>query len=288
MATPDDPGASPEGFPSRAGAPLRPFLIDTHAHLCDPAFLSDLAGVMERALRAGVKGVVSVSEGIEDCRRTLELAGLYTGRLPEILPAAGLAPSGADLALAEEIVALIRREKDKLRAIGEVGLDYWVAKDETARGVQREVFTAFIDLAGELGLPLNVHSRSAGLKTVEFLLKRGAKKVQLHAFDGKASAALPAIEAGYFFSIPPSVVRSEQKQKLVRSLPLRVLLLETDSPVLGPVKDGRNEPMNALVSLRAVAELKSVPLDEAAEAVSRNGVSLYSGTAFSKTHLWFP
>jgi TatD DNase family protein len=275
MAMPDDPSSSHEGFSSPAGAPPPLYLIDTHAHLCDPAFSPDLAEVMERALKAGVRCVVSVSEGIGDCRRTLELAGAQAGSLPRILPAAGLAPSGADLARAEEIVSLIRREKEKLCAIGEVGLDFWVAKDEHTRGIQREVLSAFIDLAGELDLPLNVHSRSAGLKTVELLLSRSAKKVQLHAFDGKASAAFPAVEAGYFFSIPPSVVRSEQKRKLVRSLPLRALLLETDSPVLGPAKQGRNEPMNLIVSLEAVAEIKDIAAEEAAEIVSHNSLALY-------------
>jgi TatD DNase family protein len=112
---------------------------------------------------------------------------------------------------------------------------------------------------------------------VELLLRRGAVKVQLHAFDGKASAALPAVEAGYFFSIPPSTVRSEQKRKLLRRLPLRALLLETDSPVLGPKKDERNEPVNLLVSLEAVAEIKGVAIEEVAEAVSSNALALYGG-----------
>jgi TatD DNase family protein len=277
MATPGDPHAPLEGFSSRAGALRRPFLIDTHAHLCDPAFAADLAEVMERALEAGVKGVVSVSEDIEDSKRTLELARAREGLMPRILPAAGLAPSRADPTRAEEIIALARRERNGLTAIGEVGLDFWVAKQEGERGVQREVLTAFVDLARELDLPLNVHSRSAGQKTVELLLRRGAKKVQLHAFDGKASSALQAVEAGYFFSVPPSTVRSEQKRKLLRRLPLRALLLETDSPVLGPTKDERNEPVNLLVSLEAVAEIKGVAIEEVAEAVSSNALALYGG-----------
>ncbi len=99
--------------------------------------------------------------------------------------------------------------------------------------------------------------------------------MQLHAFDGKASTALPAVEAGYFFSIPPSVVRSRQKQKLVKHLPLTCLLVETDSPVLGPEPGARNEPANLLLAIRAIAEIKGLPEPSVAEAVSENAARLY-------------
>ena len=97
----------------------------------------------------------------------------------------------------------------------------------------------------------------------------------MHAFDGKAGTALPAVEAGYFFSIPPSVVRSRQKQKLVRQLPLSCLLIETDSPVLGPTPNERNEPANILQSIKAIAVLKDVAEEEVMAAVSENTQRLY-------------
>jgi TatD DNase family protein len=86
---------------------------------------------------------------------------------------------------------------------------------------------------------------------------------------------MPAVEAGYFFSIPPSIVRSRQKQKLVRQLPLSCLLLETDSPVLAPVAGERNEPANVIVSLEAVAEIKGIPTERLAELVAENTKRLY-------------
>jgi len=165
-------------------------------------------------------------------------------------------------------------------AIGEVGLDYWIIKEEGDREVQRVVFNGFIQLGKELDLPLNVHSRSAGRHAIAMLLETGATRIQMHAYDGKYSTALPAVEAGFFFSIPPSVVRSEQKQKLVRKLPLSCLLIETDSPVLGAIPHERNEPANALVAVKAIAELKGIKEAAVMEAVTENTRRLY-GTAFS-------
>ena len=136
-------------------------------------------------------------------------------------------------------------------------------------------YTRITDLAQEVDLPLNIHSRAAGRQTIGMMLERGATRVQLHAFDGRAARAEPAVEAGYFFSVPPSIVRSAQKQKLVRRLPLSCLLVETDSPVLGPEPDGRNEPANASLSVQAIAEIKELPVPEVAAVVTENTMRLY-------------
>ena len=249
----------------------RPPLIDCHAHLGDPIFDEDRTAVLQRAREAGVTGVVTVAETLEDAERNLQLAGEY----PELLPAAGLYPTYLDLEQAERMETLIRERRERLVAIGEVGLDHWKVKEPAERELQREIFTRFIRLSEEVDLPLNIHSRSAGRHVIALLLDEGARRVQLHAFDGKPASALPAVEAGYYFSIPPSVVRSRQKQKLVRRLPLSCLLLETDSPVLSAVPGERNEPAQVCVCLRAIAELKDLPQEQVAEAVVQNTRRLY-------------
>jgi len=246
-------------------------LVDTHAHLCDASFDGDLAEVLGRARTAGVSSIIAVGETLEDGEKNLALAKEY----PQVQPAAGLYPTHLDLSAAQEVITFIEKQRNHLVAIGEVGLDFWAVKEETQREVQREIFTRFIELGKALDLPLNVHSRSAGRHAIQLLLERNAAKVQLHAFDGKAGTALPAVEAGYFFSIPPSIARSRQKQKLVKNLPLFSLLLETDSPVLGPIPGERNEPANALVSLRAIAEIKDFPQEAVMEAVIENTGRLY-------------
>jgi TatD DNase family protein len=251
-------------------------LIDTHAHLCDPVFDSDLPQVLQKAKAAGVEAIVAVGENMEDAEKNLQLAS----RFPMIRAAAGLYPTLLDLDLAAQMCEFIRINQDDLVAIGEVGLDYWIVKSEVEREIQREIFRGFIELSKELGLPLNVHSRSAGRHAVAVLLEAAAAKVQLHAFDGKFSAAVPAVEAGFFFSVPPSVVRSEQKQKLIKNLPLKCLLVETDSPVLGPEPQNRNEPANAIIALKAIAELKGVSESEVMEAVAENARRLYGITNY--------
>lgn len=251
-------------------------IVDTHAHLCDAVFDMDREVVLERALKTWVSTIVAVGEDLADAEKNVALAAEYS----MIRPAAGLYPTHLDLDVAEQMRFFIRRHRDKLVAVGEVGLDYWIVKEESKREIQRDIFRSFIKLSKELALPLNVHSRSAGRHAVSVLLEAGAVKVQLHAFDGKVSAAMPAVEAGFFFSIPPSVVRSEQKQKLAKSLPLSCLLIETDSPALGPVPQERNEPANALVALRTIAELRGITVDEAAETVAENTRRLY-GDAIS-------
>jgi TatD DNase family protein len=246
-------------------------LIDTHTHLYDDSFDADREAVMERAAAAGVGKIISVSETVEEARRNLDLAE----KDPAVLPAAGLYPTYLDMEAAEGMHEFIRRHRDRLVAIGEVGLDFWAVQDDEERVVQQQILEGFVDLSLELDLPLNVHSRSAGRHTVALLLKKHAQKVQLHAFDGKFGAAQPGVEAGFFFSIPSSVERSRQKQKLVHQLPLSCLLLETDSPVLGPNPEARNEPANLAVALNKVAEIKNISPDEAAEAIYENARRLY-------------
>ena len=191
-------------------------MIDSHAHLADASFAEDLDSVIERAELAGVQHIVCVSEGLVDGERVLRLANTY----PQVLPCVGLHPDAADMNTARKVCDLIEQQAEHLIGIGEVGLDYWIAKEPSEREQQREVLALFVRLSNTLDLPVNVHSRSAGHYAIDFLCQQGASRVLMHAFDGKASRALVGIEAGYVFSIPPSIVRSVQKQKLVKRLPL--------------------------------------------------------------------
>uniref|UniRef100_A0A2K5I7L3 TatD DNase domain containing 3 n=1 Tax=Colobus angolensis palliatus TaxID=336983 RepID=A0A2K5I7L3_COLAP len=209
-------------------------LVDCHCHISAPDFDRDLDDVLEKAKK--------VSQPFSTLPHSM-----YNGFVLPCLgvhPVQGLSPEEQrSVTLKDLDVALpiIENYKDRLLAIGEVGLDFsprFAGTDEQ-KEEQRQVLIRQIQLAKRLNLPINVHSRSAGRPTINLLQEQGAVKVLLHAFDGRPSVAMEGVRAGYFFSIPPSIIRSGQvnfKQKLVKQLPLTSICLETDSPALGPEK----------------------------------------------------
>lgn len=246
-------------------------LVDVHAHLADEAFEEDLDAVLRRAEQAGIRAVLVVGETLDEAREILELAEQY----PLVKPCAGLYPTHLDPKAAEEMVVFLREHADRLAAVGEVGLDYWTVKTSQDRELQRRILSLQVEAAKELNLTLNVHSRSAGRHAIALLQSLGARQVLLHAFDGKPSAAWEGVEAGYYFSIPPSVLRSPQKQKLVRHIPLERLLLESDAPVLGPDPRRRNEPANIRLVCDYIAQVKGVSPQEVARITTDNARLLF-------------
>lgn len=147
--------------------------------------------------------------------------------------------------------------------------------EEDLKSSQRKMFQAQINLAISLSLPLNIHSRSAGHHAIQMILESNSPPSLFHAFDGKPSVALKAISHGHFFSIPPSVLHNESFQKLVSVLPLSSMLLESDSPALGPVKGERNVPGNIKVSASEIARIKSLPVEQVVEILDENALKLF-------------
>jgi len=229
-------------------------MIDIHCHLDEfPDWHSLLVPELEK--------VVTAALGRQSIERTLGM------RHEKVVMTAGCDCRAYEPGLVE----YIRSIADRLVGIGEVGLDWFPKKREE----QIEPFRGYIALARELDLPIVVHSRSAGKHALRILFDSGAERVVMHAFDGNSRAAKEAVERGYFFSIPPSIVRSEQKQKLVSALPLKNLLLESDAPALGPKRGEKNVPANVTVSAREIARIKELKPDEVKKVTTKNAKALF-------------
>ncbi|XP_057253041.1 putative deoxyribonuclease TATDN3 isoform X2 [Pezoporus wallicus] len=268
--------------------------VDCHCHLAAPCFQADVADVVRAAQQAAVSALVVVSEQAAEFPSVLALSESFSHgtdarsmpRFPGfVFPCLGVHPvqevspeeqRSVTLKDLDAALPLIELYKDKLVGIGEVGLDFtprFASTDEQKEG-QRQVLIKQTEIARRLDLPLNVHSRSAGRPTINLLKEQGATKVLLHAFDGKPSVAMEGVKAGYFFSIPPSIIRSEQ-QKLVKLLPLENMCLETDSPALGPEKQVRNEPKNIYIAAEYIARIKGIPVEEVIEVTTQNALKVF-------------
>jgi len=231
-------------------------LFDVHAHLSYKSFDKDRASVVKRAEEAGVVAIIENGTDPASNRKVLDLAERYK----IIRPALGIYPSDALLMSDEEIDEEMKFiSKQKIAAIGEVGLDFYKVPNHER---QEQVFLKFIELAKHLDLPIIVHSRDAERRAFELLKQSKAKKVVMHCFSGDLELAQEIEKEGYMFSIPPIIVHSKKFQKLVKKISVSQLLTETDSPFLSPVPKERNEPKNVEVTLKKISELKNLDFSE--------------------------
>lgn len=255
--------------------------IDCHCHLADEMFDKDSNDVIEKARKRGLSAIVVVPIGIEDFSKVLDLSRKYSSILS---PCLGVHPvqRGTDdqrcvtLEDIEKALPLMEQHIDSICGIGEIGLDYQprVCKHPDDKDVQKQVLKLQVELANKYNLPVNVHSRSAGRPTIAALKEFGARNVVMHAFDGRPAVAMEGVKEGFYFSIPPSIVRNEQ-EKFVKQVPIENMLLETDSPGLGPEKGVRNEPSNIHISCEYIAKIKNMDPSEVRRITTANAVKLF-------------
>ena len=247
-------------------------LFDAHCHLEDPAFDEDRWEVVDRALKAGLIGMVSSALDSSDAEKALRL--FLPSRVVHV--SLGLDPRDADDS--EEVKAvekLILANEKNIVAVGEVGLDYRIAKQESVRRRQEEVFRRFIRLAEEIDKPIVVHSLWAQRPVLRVLEDEGATRVILHAFGGTQKDVKMAVERGWYISVATNVVRSANVQKVAEVTPVESMLLESDAPVLSPESEGRNEPANIVKSAKFVARMKGMKVSELAEITTENALEAY-------------
>lgn len=229
-------------------------IIETHAHLTDPRFGSDLEAVVVRAFEAGVEYIVNVGYNLDTSRQAVELAARYDC----CYAAVGIHPHDAvqvdDKTLAE-LESLAR--ESKVVALGEIGLDFY--RDRSPRDVQKRAFGRQLDLAKKLGLPVIIHDRDAHAETMEILQEARPQKAVLHCFAGDEAMAREVIKSGWLLSVagPVTYRNSARLAQVVRTVSAEGLMLETDCPYLPPEphRGQRSEPAHLPLIAGKIAEL---------------------------------
>jgi len=261
--------------PETLGLPLAG--VDSHAHVDLVDFDPDREEIMDRALACGVARTGNVFLGPEAYRKNRQL---FAHR-PEFFFLLGIHPGEADTCspAAREAMRQAFRSDPRLKAVGEIGLDYYW--DDHPRDLQAQVFRAQLDLALELGLPPVIHCRDAFDDCLRQLLEAGfsGKKLLWHCFGGDAGQAETLLEHGWTLSIPGPVsyAANEALRSAVQVIPLERMVIETDSPYLSaePWRGKRNHPALVGFTAACVAELKGLPVEQVWTATGKNARAFF-------------
>lgn len=254
-----------------------PVLIDTHCHLNHPDFAHDMPEVLRRAEEAGVCHVVCAGYDLETSAVAVKLAR----QIRMVSASVGVHPHDAGT-FTPEMADQIRRlasDKEHVVAIGETGLDYY--RNLSPKDAQHRAFRSHIELAGELDLPLIIHSRDAHEDVIAILKECGlpSRGVVMHCLPSDADFARNALELGCYMGIagPITFQNAQTLRDIVSGLPLDSLLVETDAPYLTPHphRGHRNEPSYVRLSAEKIAEVHGVSFSEVASITSANARKLF-------------
>ena len=245
-------------------------MYDTHAHLADLP-----EGAVERAKAAGLKGIIAVSATVTTCGGTLRLQDQHPGFVHAAL---GVHPTEFFNENLDTALELIRANRARCVAVGEIGLDYWhklVRKDVAQRERQTEFYVAQLAAAKELDLPVSIHSRGAWRDCLVLASEHGPGCGVFHWYSGPLDVLDAVIDTGYYVSCTPALEGSPELRAAMERAPLERILVETDSPVWIKSLTRPSEPVDIRLTIDHLAELKGLPREDVEATTARNAEALF-------------
>ena len=253
-------------------------IFDTHAHYDDEAFDTDREELLKALPGSGIEYVVNVGASIATTRSTLELSSKYD----YIYAAVGVHPS--DIAdLNEESFSWLKEQtnRQKVVAVGEIGLDYYWDKELEVQAAQQVWFKRQLDLARDAGLPVIIHSRDAAKDTFDIMKEMDAGSIGgvVHCYSYSPEMAVEYVKMGLFIGVGGVVTFTKAKKlkETVAAIPMDNIVIETDCPYLAPVpyRGKRNSSLNLPLVLAEIASIKGISEEEAADITFANAMRLY-------------
>jgi len=250
-------------------------LFDTHAHLDADGFDTDRDALLGSLAEHAVTLVMDPACNLESAEQIMAMTKQY----PFVYGAVGTHPSDAD-EVDEAVITRYRemcKENPKIKAIGEIGLDYHY--DDVPRDIQRQAFRRQLELAGELELPVIVHDREAHEDTLAMVREFPDVKGVFHCYSGSAEMARQLVQMGWYIGFT-GVLTFKNARKAVEvaaSIPLERIVIETDSPYLAPepFRGKRNDPRYVYRVAEKLAEIRGLTVAEICSITMENGKRLY-------------
>lgn len=248
---------------------------DSHCHLNHADFGEETDAVVQRALDAGVRRIVTIGTRLENTAELLALAHKY----PQIFVTVGVHPEYvAEREVSADEIAQAATSDEKIIALGEAGFDYFY--DPDTKDAQRKLFKNHLIAARKTGLPLVIHTRCAEQDTVDALSEFPDVTGVFHCFSSKAELAKFGLERGWYLSASGILTfkKAQEIRDIFKDVPLDRLLIETDAPYLAPVpyRGKRNEPSFIVKTAEVLAELKGVSLEDLAKITTENFLTLFT------------
>lgn len=251
--------------------------FDSHTHLDAEAFKEDQNAVIERAVAAGVRRIVTIgaSDGFKSAERAIALAERHSF----IWASAGIHPHDAktpiDVGVLEQFLL-----HPRVVAVGETGLDYF--KDWSPRDLQDRWFRTQIEVALSVKKPLIIHSREAAEDCIKILRSYQAERVGgvFHCYSEDADFAKKLKEINFLVSIPGSVTfkKADKLRLAAKEIPLEQIMIETDAPYLAPEphRGKRCETSQIIETARAIAKEKELQLEEIAAITTKTACKFFN------------
>ena len=250
-------------------------LFDTHAHLDDRAFDEDRENLLSSLPERGLSLIMNPGCSLASSRAASRLSRQYSF----LYAAVGSHPDAADEVNGEvlEEYRMLCKQNPKIRAIGEIGLDYHY--EDVPRRIQQSAFSAQLALAEELNLPVIIHDREAHGDCLALIREFPSVKGVFHCFSGSAEMARQLVNEGWYIGFTGVLTFKNARRAIeaAEAVPLERIVLETDSPYMAPepFRGTRNDPSKLFRMAEKLAQIRGLPVEEIHRITVQIGKNLY-------------
>ena len=262
-------------------------MIDVHCHLNFHSFEKDFDEVIKKALVDGVQTIINTGTSIESSKKAVELAEKYK----DLYAIVGIHPHHADKVERDWDKELLKiaKSSEKIVGIGEIGLDYYSYESNriVEPKLQKEAFIRQLEIADELGLPLQIHNRQAGNDILE-IMNHQSRVINhggmFHCMSGNIEFLEKVLELGFYVGFDGNITyegiaKGEEMPlpELVKHTPIERIVTETDAPFLTPQphRGSRNIPSYVIIVAETIAKIKGLDVSLVEHKTAENAKTLF-------------